>query len=171
MNATPVHSGLEARQQARSRGPGAPLPSTLVYVAGFALGWWLHLEMPFWIDGDGPSLLQRLLGATFIGFGVLLFVWGLRTFMRERTGIMPQKPASRVVTSGPYQWTRNPMYVAFTVLYVGVAVAVNYVWPLVFLPTVLIVLFAAVIRREERYMEQTFGRSYSEYCRRVPRWL
>jgi protein-S-isoprenylcysteine O-methyltransferase Ste14 len=161
----------ELRHEPAARGPGAPVPSTAVYVAGFVLGWWLHLQLPFWIDSDGPSLVQRSIGALAIGLGAWLFAWGLRTFARERTGIMPQKAASRVVTSGPYRWSRNPMYVAFTALYIGVAIATNYVWPLVVLPLVLAVLVVAVIHREERYMRETFGYAYVDYCRRVPRWL
>jgi protein-S-isoprenylcysteine O-methyltransferase Ste14 len=131
----------------------------------------MHGVLPFRIAADGASLFQVAVGALIIVFGLAMFGWGMQTFARERTGIMPQKPASHVVVSGPYRWTRNPMYVGFTAIYAGFGVALNQVWPLVLLPIVLVVLFLAVIRREERYMRATFGPAYDDYCRRVPRWL
>lgn len=162
-------SRLEARSL--SRGPGAPLPSTLIYSGGLAAGWWLHAVHPFSIDSNGASAVQTGLGVGLLAFGIALFVWGLWTFSQEQTGIMPRNPASHVVVSGPYRWSRNPMYVGFTAFYLGAAFVTNLGWPLLLLPVVLWVLFRAVIAREERYMRATFGEAYDSYCRRVPRWL
>ncbi len=170
-----AHAQLRGESQAEAgtfaRGPGAPLPSTLVYSAGFVAGWWLHTLRPLSIDANGPSLIQTGLGIVSLAIGTTLFLWGMWTFSREQTGIMPQNPASRVVMTGPYRWSRNPMYVGFTAMYVGVAFLMNLVWPLVLLPGVLLILFGTVIAREERYMRATFGEAYDSYCRRVPRWL
>ena len=153
------------------RGPGAPIPPTLVYVVGFAVGWWLHGSHPLPIDGSGPEILQVVLGWSAVGIGMVLFVWGLRTFARAQTGIMLQHPAVRVVRAGPYQWSRNPQYVGFTTAYIGVALLINVAWPLLLLPLVVLTIVVGVIAREERYMRATFGSTYDEYCRHVRRWL
>jgi protein-S-isoprenylcysteine O-methyltransferase Ste14 len=152
------------------RGPGAPLPPTLLFVAGFLLGWWLHDRVPFEIDGEGRGTLQHVMGLALLGLGALVFWWGMKTFS-GRTGIMLQRPADTLVTSGPYQWSRNPMYVGFTAIYVGAALVANQAWPLVMLPLVLLTVVLAVILREEGYLRARFGDSYEAYCRRVGRWL
>jgi protein-S-isoprenylcysteine O-methyltransferase Ste14 len=153
------------------RGPGGPIPPTLVYAAGFLLAWWLDSLRRFPVDGAGPSAAQLGIGGLLFATGLWLFIWGLVTFSRVETGIMLQQDATRVVEQGPYRYSRNPMYVGFTASYLGLALFVNAAWPIVVLPVVLIVLSTAVIAREERYMRTRFGADYEAYCRRVPRWL
>ncbi len=158
-------------QMIKSKGPGAPIPPTFVYAAGFLAAWWLDARRRFPIDGAGASAAQIVVGGVAFAVGVWLFAWGLATFARARTGIMLQQAASHVVDEGPYRFTRNPMYVGLTSSYFGLALLVNAAWPLVLLPVVLVVLTLAVIRREERYMLGQFGPQYETYCRRVRRWL
>jgi protein-S-isoprenylcysteine O-methyltransferase Ste14 len=85
--------------------------------------------------------------------------------------VLPNRPASALATGGPYHFTRNPMYVGMALLYIGLALVLNTAWPLVFLPLVLLIIDAAVIRREERYLISAFGEEYRAYCSRVRRWL
>jgi protein-S-isoprenylcysteine O-methyltransferase Ste14 len=75
------------------------------------------------------------------------------------------------VEAGPYSWSRNPQYVAFTAIYMGITLLLGTGWPLILLPLVIGATVAAVIAREERYMRTAFGADYEDYCRRVPRWL
>lgn len=152
------------------KGPGAPLPPTLLFVAGFAAGWWLNRRLPFAIDGDGRGIVQTAIGVVLIVLGAAVFWWGMKTFA-GRTGIMLQRPADTLVTTGPYQWSRNPQYVGFTAIYVGVALLANIAWSLFLLPLVLIAVVLAVILREETYLRGRFGETYDAYCRRVGRWL
>jgi protein-S-isoprenylcysteine O-methyltransferase Ste14 len=154
----------------QDRGPGAPLPPTLLFVAGFLAGWWLHRRLPVLIDGEGAGAIQIACGFTLLAFGASVFVWGMRTFF-GRTGIMLQKPAMTLVTSGPYAWSRNPQYVGFTAIYIGGALLANWAWPLFLLPLVLAAVVLAVILREEAYLRGRFGDTYEAYCRRVGRWL
>jgi protein-S-isoprenylcysteine O-methyltransferase Ste14 len=76
----------------------------------------------------------------------------------------------RVVVSGPYGLSRNPMYVAWTLVYVGVALVVNMAWPIALLPAVLLMTHITV-RGEERGLEGRFGAEYSSYTARVRRYL
>jgi protein-S-isoprenylcysteine O-methyltransferase Ste14 len=157
-------------ERTRASGPGAPLPPTLIYVAGFLPGLWLEGRMPLWPDWTAPDVIETM-GWGLVLAGVLLFAWGMSTFSKLQTGILLQRAATRVVDVPPYSWSRNPMYVAFTVMYVGLALAYGLWWPFVLLPAVIGILSAVVIAREERYMRRTFGRVYEDYCARVPRWI
>jgi protein-S-isoprenylcysteine O-methyltransferase Ste14 len=115
-------------------------------------------------------MMQTMLGIVLLAFGGAVFVWGMRTFF-GRTGIMLQRPADTLVTSGPYAWSRNPQYVGFTAIYIGAALITNMAWPLLLLPLVLTAVVLAVILREEAYLRRRFGDAYVAYCRRVGRWL
>jgi protein-S-isoprenylcysteine O-methyltransferase Ste14 len=151
-------------------GPGAPLPPTLIYLAGFALGWWMENSAPIWPTWHPPAWLATT-GWFLCIVGLLLFVWGLATFARFRTGIMLQRAATCIVDAPPYSWSRNPQYVSFTMIYVGASLAMGLFWPLLILPLVLLLVTATVINREERYMRSRFGNAYDDYCRRVRRWI
>jgi protein-S-isoprenylcysteine O-methyltransferase Ste14 len=138
--------------------------------AGFVLSWLIHEVEPLHILEAGDDVLVAL-GWLLVGAGTALFLWALRVFFLARTGIMLQKPATALMREGPYRWSRNPQYVAFVAMYVGAALVTNTVWPLLLLAPVLAVVITAVIRREERYLQRTFGPAYEEYCRDVGRWL
>ena len=151
--------------------PNNKVRPTLLFIAGFVAGWSLHQLLEFNIDGAGASTLQKTLGALMILGGIGITWWALSTFMRVRTGIMPDRPARQLVTYGPYRVSRNPMFIGFSAIYIGVAVLLNLVWPLVLLPVVIAVLTAMVVKHEERYMRAEFGEPFADYCRRVRRWL
>ena len=85
--------------QARSA-PNNKVRPTLLFIAGFIAGWALHGWLEFYIDGGGASVLQRALGAMVIGGGIAITWWALSTFVRVRTGIMPDRPARQLVTFG-----------------------------------------------------------------------
>ena len=154
-----------------ARGPGAPVPPTFIFFLAFTGAVWWHNRQPWPVQPMPPHVPRLVAGAVLMAFGLALFAAGLRTFTRHRTGIMLQRAATRVVTSGPYRWSRNPMYVSFVTLYLGGTLLVNTLWPLVALPLVILALDRLVIAREESYMHHTFGGEYDAYCRRVHRWL
>jgi len=156
---------------ADAQGPGIRFPPPFVYVGGWLLAWLLDRRFEFRVDGAGPGSVQATLGLAILAVGLAVNFWGLLTFARYRTAIMPTRPARLLVGVGPYRFTRNPMYVGLTGLYVGLALLVNWAWPLVALPLVLAVISAYVIRREERHLRAVFGATYDDYCRRVRRWI
>lgn len=93
------------------------------------------------------------------------------TFRAAQTAILPFHPATKIVESGPYRFTRNPMYSGLTTAYLGICWIMNMGWPVIVLPLVLIALHHLVILREERYLESAFGQQYESYRQRVGRWL
>lgn len=151
--------------------PGVWFPPPILFVLGFFMGLALNhfWPLPLVPEPRPGALLWLSWGAIVAGLSVI--VSGLLTFRFKRTAIYPNQPATRLVQSGPYRFTRNPMYVGLTGTYLGIAVLTNLLWALMFLPIVLIVLQRAVIRREERYLTNAFGNAYHEYCQRVRRWL
>jgi protein-S-isoprenylcysteine O-methyltransferase Ste14 len=80
-------------------------------------------------------------------------------------------PATVLVTHGPFRFSRNPQYVSGNILYLGIAVSFNTLWPIVFLPVILLIMIEGVIKREERYLERRFGAEYLSYKSEVRRWL
>lgn len=92
-------------------------------------------------------------------------------FHQAGTSVAPRMPTSALVTSGPYRITRNPMYVGMAFLYAGLALLLDLVWPLVFLPVVLLAIDRRVIPREERHLESEFGKEYFDYRGHVRKWL
>lgn len=81
------------------------------------------------------------------------------------------RPTIRIVRTGPYRWSRNPIYLSFSLLQLGVAFWVNSLWLLVTLILGMAVMSFVVIPREEQYLERRFPSDYSAYKASVRRWL
>jgi protein-S-isoprenylcysteine O-methyltransferase Ste14 len=147
---------------------GVPFPPPLFFVIGFLVGVGLELLWP--IPGL-PTLPALLIAAA--GGALWLYLDGAASFSFRRAGtsIIPFKPTTALVTSGPYRVTRNPMYVGMAALHIALAVAFGVIWALIVLPLVLIAVDRLVIAREERYLERKFGAEYTAYGQRVRRWL
>ena len=118
-----------------------------------------------------PAQCAKWIGLTTIAAGIALMVFAGVQFWRKHTSVIPYIPTTAIIQSGPFRISRNPIYVADTLCYVGVAFLLNTAWPLLWLPLVLLVMHRGVILREERYLERKFGEEYSGYKLRVRRWL
>jgi len=149
--------------------PGVKFPPPLIFVTGFLAG--LALERWVYRTSLGPRGTLAAAGWALAIAAIAFAGWGMVTFWRARTAIIPHRPASNLVRHGPYRFTRNPMYVGLTGLYTGLALMFNVGWPLVMLPFVLVGLWVLVIRREERYLLAAFGKEYAAFQREVRRWL
>ncbi len=118
-----------------------------------------------------PETARIVLAAALLTVAAAIGLWSERTMHGAGTNIDPGKPSTTVVTSGPFRFTRNPLYLFLRGIYLGVTVAVATVWPLLFLVPVFLVLHFGVVLREERYLEAKFGEPYRAYTARVRRWL
>ncbi|NKB22259.1 MAG: DUF1295 domain-containing protein [Alphaproteobacteria bacterium] len=103
--------------------------------------------------------------------GFLIVCWAVTRFIRQKTHVDVRKPATTIVTDGPYRFSRNPMYLAATLLYAGIVIAYGKMATLGCLIPCLIVMHYGVIAREERYLEGKFSDSYRDYCAKVRRWI
>jgi len=150
--------------------PGVRIPPPFIYVAGFGLGWLLHRWWPLPITASA-SRVRVVVAAACIVIWLAFMFGAFVMFLRARTAIIPNRPAASLVTSGPYRFTRNPMYVSLVALYIGVTLIIDSWWPLLLLPVVVLVIQRAVIAREERYLASAFPAEYAAYRQRVRRWL
>ena len=103
--------------------------------------------------------------------GVLLSAWSIRTMFRAGVDPDPYTSTGHIVAAGPYAFSRNPIYVSFNPVYVGIAFIVNTLWLFIFLPLGIALLYYGVIAREERYLERVLGDEYLRYKARVRRWI
>ena len=147
---------------------GVRIPPPLIFVAGFLAGVALELAFPIGALPFALALIAGLLGGAL---WLALDAPAMSRFRGAGTSIVPMRPTTALVTSGPYRFTRNPMYLGMAFLYAGLALAFGTIWALVLLPVVLLVVDRQVIAREERYLESKFGEAYREYKSRVRRWL
>ena len=148
--------------------PGIRVPPPPVYLLALLLGLLLDRKAHVPLL---PRGVVRLLGWPLVGGGMALAVWFARTMRSADTTIRIDKPVSSLVQDGPFRYTRNPGYVALTMIYTGIATLRNALWAILLLPLVLYVIERAVIEREERYLERTFGEEYLAYKARVRRWV
>jgi protein-S-isoprenylcysteine O-methyltransferase Ste14 len=148
--------------------PGVKVPPPLIYVGVFALGLLLERFFPIL---DLPQTSRHVAAVLCIVFWAILTVWSIGLFRRAGTNFIPIKPTTALVFSGPYRFTRNPMYLGFIGLYVGLAMWFSVVWALLLLPGVIAGIQYYVIVREEQYLERKFGEKYLRYKARVRRWL
>jgi len=94
-----------------------------------------------------------------------------RTMNRAQTAIDPAKPATAIVSDGVFRFSRNPLYLSLTLLYIGVSLLLNAVWAFALLLPLLAVVQIGVIHREEIYLERKFGDKYLRYKKQVRRWF
>jgi protein-S-isoprenylcysteine O-methyltransferase Ste14 len=147
---------------------GVRVPPPLFYVAGFLAGVALEQAVPI----GRPPLAITLAGA-LIGGGLWLALDGaaMLRFRRAGTSMVPFRPSTALVTSGPYRFSRNPMYLGMASLYVALALALGVIWALILLPLVIAAVDQLVIAIEEAYLVKTFGPRYCDYMARVRRWF
>ena len=125
----------------------------LVYGGAFVIGLLLHLVFPLHIL---PKTLARGIGVVCVLVSLPLAFATLRALSRAHTPVDPMKPTTALVTEGPFRYSRNPIYVALTLLYLGVAFLVNTWWILLLVVPVLLVIRYGVIAREEVYLTRKF---------------
>jgi protein-S-isoprenylcysteine O-methyltransferase Ste14 len=142
-----------------------PLVWATAVVAGLALNWFAPI--PF-LPAAFPA---GLLGALVFVLALVLFGWAIVTITRAGSNVPGNRPTTTIVESGPYRFTRNPIYLGMFFALIGLAIAFDDLWLLIVLvPFALLIRYAAVAR-EEAYLERKFGDAYRSYRARVRRWL
>ena len=159
------HSGSDATQEVANLGMVRP---PLVYGAAMVTGLLLEFGWPLPFL---PRLLAALLGSVLVMVAVVVFAFAIRTFQTAGTPVPGNQPTTVLVRTGPYRFSRNPIYVAFSLFQLGIASGVNSVWLVATLIAAVALMATVVIPREERYLARRFGADYVEYKRAVRRWL
>jgi len=142
-----------------------PIAWVVAVLAGFALDWLMPL--PF-VPAAVPA---RSLGAMVFVLALALFAWAIATVTRAGSKVPTNQPTTTIVDTGPYRFTRNPIYLAMVLGLIGLAIAFNSLWLLLALVPFALVIRYGVVAREEAYLERKFGDVYRGYRARVRRWL
>ena len=140
----------------------------LIYLAAVALGVMLHVVWPAPLV---PAAIGMPVGVLVMLVAVGLFVASTRTFRAAGTPVPGNRPTTTIVRAGPYRFSRNPIYLAFSLFQLGLAVWINSLGLLITLIPAVALMALVVIPREERYLEGRFPSEYSSYRAAVRRWL
>src|SRR5437868_11453240 len=100
-----------------------------------------------------------------------LVAWAIVTFTRSGSNVSTNLLTTAIVESGPYRFTRNPIYLGMFLGLIGLAIAFDTLWLLMMLVPFALVIRYGVVAREEAYLERKFGDVYRGYRSRVRRWL
>jgi protein-S-isoprenylcysteine O-methyltransferase Ste14 len=143
-------------------------PPPVLYLGTLLLGLLLQAlwPTPFFID-----IALRLWGCGLLLVGAGLARWSFLTLKRAGTSGNPRTDSTALVKSGPFAFSRNPIYLAMTLLYLGLGLLLDAAWVLTLLPVLLGLMNWGVIQREETYLEARFGSGYRDYQRQVRRWF
>jgi len=156
--------------EAKATQPG-PNPGLLrppvIFLCAILLGIALHWAWPLKFMPRNVGLLGLLVTVC----AVVLFLLSYREFRAAGTSVRGSERTSTIVRTGPYRFSRNPIYVAFILFVLGLSVWLNNLWLLVTLVPAVGIITMVVIPREERFLERNFNDQYSSYKARVRRWL
>lgn len=129
-----------------------------------------HLLLPLRVTDSGFGWRAMAALAPLAASG-LLALSASRALRRSGTPVHPDRPTTAIVKDGPFRFTRNPLYLSLMLLYGGLSVLFNSLWPLILLPLLFAAFHFGMVLREERYLERKFGEEYLGYRSRVRRWL
>jgi protein-S-isoprenylcysteine O-methyltransferase Ste14 len=154
-----------------TEGADVAIKPPFLFLGALVLGCLLTLVVPLGPGLGQANTLAFIVGLTFVLIGIALAALSVRRFHLAGTSIVPGEPSTALVESGPYAFTRNPIYIGFVLAYFGLAIMLTSLWVLLLLIPVLAILQRGVVEREEAYLERQFGEAYRKYKTRVPRWL
>jgi len=142
-----------------------PLRPPLIYLASIIAG--LLIEPVAFV----PAALALPVGAALVALAIALFVSSVLRFRAAGTPVPARQPTTAIVRTGPFRISRNPIYLAFSLFHLGIAIWVDSAWLLATLAGAVALMNWIVIPREERYLERRFGAEYADYRASVRRWL
>lgn len=147
---------------------GVIAPPPLIYFGTLAVGLITNFFAPITFL---PGGINVTLGELCIVLGLGIAFSAFITMHRAGTPPDPGEPVRALVVGGPFRFTRNPIYIALALIYLGVTCIFNTLIALALLPIALATIHIGVIRREEKYLEIKFGDEYLQYKERVRRWI
>lgn len=146
------------------------VPVPWVFVLAYLLGAALESVRPP-IRFPMSVVVSTIVGRVLFVIGAVIAGWGLLIFHKARTTTVPGQSSVKLVTWGPYRFSRNPMYVGLVLAYLGEAALLKQIWPVLVLPFMLVYLNWTVIPVEEAKLEEVFRDEYGTYRQRVRRWI
>lgn len=146
------------------------VPVPWVFVLTYLIGVALERMRPGTILSSRAQA-STTTGAVLFAAGAVIAGWGLVIFHKAQTTTVPGKVSAKLVTWGPYRFTRNPMYVGLILAYLGEAGLLKQIWPVLLLPLTVAYVDWTVIPVEEAKLEEVFPSDYEQYRSHVRRWI
>jgi protein-S-isoprenylcysteine O-methyltransferase Ste14 len=138
---------------------------TVIHIGiAYVAKWAIPIPVPM------PDLLRNI-GFALVVVGFLLGVAAFMEFRRSRTTVDPHGSVTSIISSGIFRFTRNPIYLGFVLMLIGLPLNSGTYWGIVLAPVFIHLMNRLVIEREEAYLEKKFGAVYTGYKSRVRRWL
>jgi protein-S-isoprenylcysteine O-methyltransferase Ste14 len=144
------------------------VPPPLIGIVLLITGWLLQLAWPL---NFLSSSMSHAIGVIVFVSGLPIAITAVICMRRNRTTVNPYRRTTALVCSGPFRFTRNPLYVAMILHYCGIAIFLRLPWALILAPIVVLIMTKWVIIPEETYLERLFGEEYDRYKSEVPRWM
>jgi protein-S-isoprenylcysteine O-methyltransferase Ste14 len=149
-------------------GPQVIALPPLILAATLAVSVALEALWPLALPAPG---LARPVGILVLAGSIVIAALALREMIAVGTSPDVRKPTERLVTTGVFAWSRNPIYLGMVLLCLGFALIAGSAWLLLLTIVFASVLAKGVIDAEEIYLERKFGPDYSSYKARVRRWI
>jgi protein-S-isoprenylcysteine O-methyltransferase Ste14 len=157
--------------QNKKDSPGVFIPPPLIYAAVFLLSFivqgYFTIRRGFFFHSPAANII----GLLFIATGLVFAIPALRQFFKTKNTIVLIKPATSLQNSGVYSISRNPMYLGLMFQYLGLALIFGNWWTIFLLPVLFFLIQNFVILPEEKYLLRAFGESYTDYKKKVRRWI
>lgn len=144
-------------------------PAPVIFLFTVIAGFILQYFMPIYVFA--ASILISVLSAILFIAGILIAGWALQTMRTANVSPNPYTPTARLIIAGPYQYSRNPMYLSITLVYLAIALLLNSLWFFVLLIPMILLVWWGIIQREEIFLEAYFGEQYKNYKKKVRCWL
>ena len=148
------------------------IPPPILPIITIVGGHYLSIFRPLVAGFDLPTPARYWIGGLIVASALLtLGVWPIVLFRKAGQSELPWTPTTEIIIRGPYQFTRNPMYLMMILLCIGFAILLSDAWTAVLTPVCEMLLYYLAIRPEEAYLESKFGESYRAYKLKVRRWI
>jgi len=138
---------------------------TVIHIAAAYVAKWA-VPIPVLV----PDLVRNI-GFALVVAGFFSGVAAFMEFRKARTTVDPHGSVTSIISSGIYRFTRNPIYLGFVLMLIGLPMNSGTYWGIVLAPVFIHLMNRLVIEREEAYLEKKFGALYTSYKSRVRRWL
>jgi protein-S-isoprenylcysteine O-methyltransferase Ste14 len=149
---------------------GIRIPPPLYFFACLGIG--LFLEYLFPIHLVSLSLIPRaIVGCTFTLISLYFAVSGFITLINNNTSFDTAKSTTKIVISGAYRFSRNPLYLSLLLLLFGIAFLMLSFWLFFTVPILFVLFLFKAVKPEESYLSQKFGQEYLDYSAKVRRWI
>ncbi|MBP0464449.1 isoprenylcysteine carboxylmethyltransferase family protein [Roseomonas sp. PWR1] len=151
---------------AEEHGPGVRIPPPVLVGGILVAAWVLHRFVPVPL---GPPLAE--FGALVIFGAFALIGWALLLLVRAGNDPRPDRPDEAMVESGPFRFSRNPIYLGLLLALAGFALRWGDLWGWIAVVAAHLALDRLVVAKEEAYLAARFGDAYAAYRGRVRRWV